>query len=458
MKYFLLNILLAFTLLSCKEQEEGLQPNNETEAAIPVSAITALESPQDLDRLLNEIGDSHYVLLGEASHGTAEYYTWRAEITKQLVKEKGFTIVAVEGDWPDLYKLNKYVKGSAEQGTSARQVLQQLDRWPTWMWANVEVADLGEWLRTYNQSQEPAKQVGFYGIDVYSLQASMEEVLAYLEEQDPASASIARDALACFAPYNGDEWAYAQAASNTDKSCADELAAVLAAVQQQAENAPARDEAVFNAAQNALVAINAERYFTTAVRDNAASWNVRDRHMMETINRLVDQQGDEAKVIIWEHNTHVGDARATDMANAGMVNVGQLVREQHSDQGVYIVGFGSYAGTVVAASRWEGQMQVMQVPQAIPGSWEALLHSLEPTNLIVFMDELRGNSKFTKPIGHRAIGVVYNPASEQGNYVPSVMPARYDAFVFIDETNALHPLQDTDGARKSNAMLEKVGF
>lgn len=458
MKYFLLNILLAFTLLSCKEQEEGLQPNNETEAAIPASAITALESPQDLDRLLNEIGDSHYVLLGEASHGTAEYYTWRAEITKRLVKEKGFTIVAVEGDWPDLYKLNKYVKGSAEQGTSARQVLQQLDRWPTWMWANEEVADLGEWLRTYNQSQEPAKQVGFYGIDVYSLQASMEEVLAYLEEQDPASASIARDALACFAPYNGDEWAYAQAASNTDKSCADELAAVLAAVQQQAENAPARDEAVFNAAQNALVAINAERYFTTAVRDNAASWNVRDRHMMETINRLVDQQGDEAKVIIWEHNTHVGDARATDMANAGMVNVGQLVREQHSDQGVYIVGFGSYAGTVVAASRWEGQMQVMQVPQAIPGSWEALLHSLEPTNLIVFMDELRGNSKFTKPIGHRAIGVVYNPASEQGNYVPSVMPARYDAFVFIDETNALHPLQNTDGARKSKAMLEKVGF
>ena len=180
--------------------------------------------------------------------------------------------------------------------------------------------------------------------------------------------------------------------------------------------------------------------------------------MMETINRLVEQQGNNAKIIIWEHNTHVGDARATDMAQAGMVNVGQLVREQHNDQGVYIVGFGSYKGTVVAASRWEGQMQVMNVPEAKAGSWEALLHSIAPENKIIFLDELKDNSNFKRPIGHRAIGVVYNPNSEAGNYVPSILPQRYDAFIFIDKTEALHPLSETVGGSKKEAKREKSIF
>lgn len=456
MKYIYWNILLVFLFFSCKQQEEMEQLDSDVLTEIPATAIQALERPEDLDRLLDEIGDARYVLLGEASHGTAEYYTWRAEISKRLIQEKGFTLIGVEGDWPDIYRLNQYIQGSLEHGTTATEVLQQMDRWPTWMWANEEVAALGEWLHSYNQSQEANQQVGFYGIDVYSLWDSMEEVLAYLEEEDAAAAQTARDALDCFASYNQDEWAYANAALSEDKRCADELAAVLTAVQEHAAAQPAGDEAAFNAVQNALVAVNAERYFTTATHSNTESWNVRDRHMMETINRLVEHRGNEAKIIVWEHNTHVGDARATDMAHAGMVNVGQLAREQHTDEGVYVVGFGSYEGTVIAASQWEGQMQVMEVPAARSGSWEAFLHGIEPANKIVFLEELKGKSSFTSPIGHRAIGVAYNSAAEQHNYVPSILPERYDAFVFIDKTNALQPLSGMNGAKLEKASLESV--
>jgi erythromycin esterase len=459
MKPLLWNILIVFLFFGCKQQEDAAQFDDELEnSTIPAMAIEGLESPEDLDRLLDEIGEAQYVLLGEASHGTSEYYTWRAEITKRLVQEKGFTIVGVEGDWPDLYRFNQYVQGSNVAGASAQQVLQQLDRWPTWMWANQEVAQLGEWLRTHNESQEESTKVGFYGIDVYSLWPSMEAVLAYLEMEDPASAQAARDALACFAAYEGDEWAYAEAAYSEQNSCADELEEMLALLEQKAAEAPVVDEALSNALQNARVAVNAERYFTTATTSSSASWNVRDRHMMQTINDIVAHRGENAKIIVWEHNTHIGDARATDMASAGMVNVGQLVREQHSQSGVYIVGFGSYSGTVLAASQWEGQMETMQVPAGRKGSWEAMLHSIEPLNKIVFMDELRDISLFKQPIGHRAIGVVYDPGSEQGNYVPSVMPERYDAFIFIDETSALHPLSGAEGERKGSAMLQEAGY
>ncbi len=457
MKYIYWNILFVFLFFSCKQQEEVEQLDNEVQTEIPASAIQALESSEDLDRLLDEIGESRYVLLGEASHGTAEYYTWRAEISKRLIQEKGFTIIGVEGDWPDMYRLNQYIQGSQEHGATATEVLQQMDRWPTWMWANKEVAELGDWLHTYNQSKAANQQVGFYGIDVYSLWDSMEEVLSYLEQEDAPAAQMARDALACFSSYGQDEWSYANAAAyDEEKSCADELAALLTAVQQHAAAQPSGDEAAFNAAQNALVAVNAERYFTTATQSNSGSWNVRDNHMMETINRLVSHKGNEAKIIVWEHNTHIGDARATDMANAGMVNVGQLAREQHSEKGVYVVGFGSYEGTVIAASLWEGEMEVMEMPEAMKGSWEAFLHDIEPANKIIFLEELRGKSPFNKPIGHRAIGVAYNPGSEQGNYVPSILPERYDAFVFIDRTTALHPLGGMSGARIEKASLKSV--
>ncbi len=451
MKNLVLVYIIIWSLFSCQSKKEMLELAKSIETNVPAGAISSLETDQDLDKLLTEIGTSRYVLLGEASHGTAEFYTWRAKITQRLIREKGFNVIAVEGDWPDMYKLNQYIKGSAAHGTSATEVLQTLDRWPTWMWANQEVADLGEWLRAHNQTQLTGKPVSFYGLDVYSLWDSMEAVLAYLEETDPAGAVAARKAYDCFAPYQKDEYAYAQATVKENKSCADELTQVLKTIQAKVNAAPARDEAAFNVLQNALIAVNAERYYNAMVRSNTDSWNIRDRHMVQTIDNIMKQHGPEAKIIVWEHNTHVGDARATDMADQGTVNVGQLVREQYGSEGVYVVGFGTYQGSVIAARSWEGTPQEMKVPAGITGSWEALLHQVAPVNKLVITKYLQENKELLKRIGHRAIGVVYHPESESGNYVPTVLPQRYDAFLFIDQTQALHPLPKGKSGKKAPA-------
>ncbi|KAA6433580.1 erythromycin esterase family protein [Rufibacter glacialis] len=409
----------------------------EQETGFLSQAVHPLRTTQDLDLLLNEIGNSQYVLLGEASHGTSEFYTWRADISKRLIQEKGFNLIAVEGDWPAAYSLNQYIQG--RQGGTAQQALQAFRRWPTWMWANQEVAGFSEWLRQHNQTLTQNQRVGFYGMDVYSLWESLEEVRAYMEAADPAIAQLAREAQACLAPYNQDEQRYAQA---TDQgiSCAPPLQRLLEAVQAHRARQPANHEAAFNAEQNALAAVNAERYYYQMLRSNVTSWNLRDRHMQETVNRLVAQRGPGAKIIVWAHNTHVGDARYTDMVNSGTVNIGQLLREQHAQKGVYLVGFGSYEGTVVAATSWGAATRTMTVPPAQAGSWEALLHRHSAENKLLLMRELQNSQEVLKPRGHRAIGVTYNPSSERGNYVPTVLPRRYDAFLFIDRTTALSPL------------------
>jgi erythromycin esterase-like protein len=397
---------------------------------------------------MNEIGDARYVLLGEASHGTSEYYTWRAAITRRLIAEKGFNLIAVEGDWPDAYQLNRYIKADNGAESSAREALRAFERWPTWMWANEEVAELAEWLRSHNDSQSAAQKVGFYGLDVYSLWESMEAVVAYLDQIDPTAAQTARQAYQCMAAYGKDEQAYASASIQSPNLCVRELQQVLDQVRErQASAIQAGNEAAFQAEQNALVVVNAGRYYRAMVQSDVQSWNVRDQHMTETINRLMQRHGPQAKMIVWEHNTHVGDARATDMQQAGMVNVGQLVREQHEAEGVYVVGFGSDHGTVIAANAWESPLRTMRVPQARAGSWEHMLHHTQPANKLILLKELATDPRFTRSIGHRAIGVVYNPGSEQGNYVPSVLPQRYDAFMYIDETHALRPLPNTAGGR-----------
>lgn len=438
-KLYLLCWVVALFVSSCSKDSTDAITQPETE--IPASAISALETDQDLDVLLNDIGNARYVLLGEASHGTAEYYTWRAAITRRLIQEKGFTLIAVEGDWPDAYQLNNYIRGNSQAASARETLVQAFERWPSWMWANEEIAELAEWLRTHNQSQAAGSQVGFYGLDVYSLWESMEEVQRYMSQADPTGAQAAQAALQCFASYDRDEWAYAQAqAANDAASCADELERLLQAAQARVQASPANYEAAFNALQNALVALNAERYYSTAIRSDAESWNIRDRHMAQTINNLMQQHGADAKIIVWEHNTHIGDARYTDMANAGMVNVGQLVREEHAAQGVYLVGFGTYEGQVIAAASWEAPLREMRVPAAQAGSWEHLLHQHEPPNKIVLLRQLRQEPQLTQRRGHRAIGVTYSPGSEAGNYVPTVLPERYDAFLFIDKTTALRPL------------------
>ena len=347
------------------------EPPSDTEELVQDIARMALplERPADLDPLLERIGDARYVLLGEASHGTSEYYRWRAQISRRLIREKGFSFIAVEGDWPDCYRVNRYVKGLPDSGTDAREVLDAFARWPTWMWANEEVAELAEWLRRHDAGLPDDRKVGFYGLDVYSLWDSLYAVLGYLRKADPSALPAALGAFRCFEPYGEDVQEYARATVLVPASCEDEVVALLRELRRDEPRyaADGREE-FFAAEQNALVVQNAEAYYRAMVRGGPESWNIRDRHMTETLERLMRHQGPGAKAIVWEHNTHIGDARFTDMADDGMVNVGQLVRERHANDGVVLVGFGSHRGTVIAGREWEAPMEEMPVP---PARWGA---------------------------------------------------------------------------------------
>lgn len=397
-----------------------------------------LNNARDLDVLMEEIGDARYVLLGEASHGTHEYYTWRTHISKRLIAEKGFSMIAVEGDWPDCYKLNRYIKGYPDAGEMAKDVLKEFNRWPTWMWANWEIVALAEWMRKFNFTRATEKRVGFYGLDVYSLWESMEAITDHLLKIDPAALLSVQKAMDCFEPFNVREgFSYAQRTYGIDETCEQEVEKLLADLALKRQTYKDDHEAAFSAEQNALVAVNAERYYRYMLRGGEATWNIRDRHMSETVNRLMEFHGEDSKIIIWEHNTHIGDARATDMKRSGLINVGQIVKEEHDREGVVRIGFGSYKGSVLAAYHWGAEVKKMKAPEARPGSWEHLLHEAGAFNKILLSKEIK---ELTSEIGHRAIGVVYDPDHEYGNYVPSVIPKRYEAFVYLDSTQALHSL------------------
>jgi erythromycin esterase len=419
------------------------EPVASTPLRTQLRAVThPLTRAGDLDPLLERIGDARFVLLGEASHGTGEYYTWRALISQRLIREKGFSFIAVEGDWPDCYRVNRYVKGFKDSGADAREVLHAFQRWPTWMWANEEIVALAEWLRQHNDGEPEGSRLGFYGLDVYSLWESLYAVMGYLHKADPSALPAAMRAFRCFEPYGEDVQEYARATRFVPNSCEDEVVALLRELRQKNPEYPGDGrEARFAAEQNAFVLKNAEAYYRAMVRGGPESWNIRDRHMTDTLDRLIAHHGPKAKAIVWEHNTHIGDARFTDMAEGGEVNVGQLVRERHGDEGVVLVGFGSYGGSVIAGREWEAPMERMRVPPAREDSWEAVLHGLQPADKLLLLDRADETRELLQPRGHRAIGVVYHPEYEQyGNYVPTVLPRRYDALLFLDETHALHPL------------------
>ncbi len=398
-----------------------------------------LNTSKDLAALMEDIGDRSVVMLGEASHGTHEYYTWRAAISKKLIQEKDFSFIAVEGDWPDCYKINRYIKGYSDAGNNIADVLKNFDRWPTWMWGNWEIAALAEWLKDYNAGLPVNKKIGFYGLDVYSLWDSMKAMMHYLENEDQQAARSVKKAIQCFEPFNEDERMYARYTLN-DKGCRNEVLALLKEIRMKAQFLDGDREAGFNTEQNALIAVNAEKYYSSMIGFDNESWNVRDRHMMETLDRLMKFHGENSKGIVWEHNTHIGDARATGMSRAGMVNIGQLAREEYGEENVYLAGFACYKGTVIAGKEWGASMKVMEVPESRPGSIEAILHNQNiDSGYILFNDET--DSLYQKAVNHRAIGVVYNPSEEKyGNYVPSVLSKRYDALIYIDKTKALHPL------------------
>ena len=409
-----------------------------------ISRISSpLDSTADLDPLINYIGDSKYVLLGEASHGTHEYYTWRAKISQRLIEEKGFSFIAVEGDWPDCYRLNRYIKNYPRSGKNAFEVLHEFNRWPTWMWANWEIVAFAEWIKNYNKDLPINKKVGFYGLDVYSLRESIESILEYLKKNDPLAMQTAMKTMRCFETYNSDEGqSYARASRLIPELCEKEVVSLLNEIRGKMAQYNSDHENVFSTEQNAIVAVNAEKYYRAMIRSGGESWNIRDKHMVSTLDRLMNFYGKNAKVIVWEHNTHIGDARATDMAEEGMVNVGQLVAEQHSIDGVVSVGFGSNHGSVIAGREWGGAMHKMPLPNALEGSWEHMLHKFSKgKNKLLMLDQIKNEERMSGHIGHRAVGVVYNPEYERfGNYVPSVIPRRYNAFIYLDETRALNPL------------------
>lgn len=401
-----------------------------------------LHGTTDLDELLERSWSARYVLIGEASHGTSDFYSWRAELTRRLI-EHGFSFVAVEGDWPDCHELHRCVIGAPGVAQDPAAVLWRFRRWPSWMWANEEVADFARWLRGYNLSRDGAKPVGFHGLDVYSLWESLDSVLDYLRSNAPDRVDAALAAFRCFEPYRSDPNEYALASGLVPENCEQDVVSLLAQLRRANGGRPVPGLAPeFVAWQNAEVVAGAERYYRAMMRGGSSSWNVRDRHMTDTLDRLMYAYGSDAKGIVWAHNTHVGDARATDMAAAGMVNIGQLTRERHGEENVVAVGFSSHRGSVIASDAWGGEVRRLPVPAAKPGSVEDLLHEAVPDgdSLFVFQDDST-TSWASQVRDHRAIGVVYRPERERrGNYVPTILDRRYDALIHCDHSAALRPL------------------
>src|SRR5438034_4239537 len=390
------------------------------EAAQPLEG-----NARDYNPLLELIGNAQFCLLGEATHGTHEFYRERAEITKRLIKEKGFTAIAVEADWPDAFRVNRYVRGLSDD-REANAALSGFKRFPTWMWRNTVVLDFVEWLRDYNSSlKKGAPKVGFYGLDLYSLYTSIEAVLGYLNKVDPEAGRRARYRYSCFEHFAEDTQAYGYAASfGLSESCEREVIEQLIELRRQAADYASRDGRVaqdefFFAEQNARLVLNAERYYRSMFRGRVESWNLRDRHMAETLGALVthlNTQGQTAKVAVWEHNSHLGDARATYMADYGELNVGQLVRERYGSQAV-LVGFTTYKGTVTAASDWDGPAERKRVRPALEDSYEASFHYADmPKFLLPVRDPDSASIALREPKLERAIGVIYLPQTERQSH------------------------------------------
>lgn len=415
------------------------------------SAYWLRGTPQDFAPLLNMVGPARFVLIGEASHGTHEFYRIRAEITKRLIREKEFTAVAVEADWPDAYRVNRYVRCQTRESDTV-DALEGFRRFPQWMWRNADVLDFVGWLRAHNEVARQEK-VGFYGLDLYSLHTSMAAVLRYLDTVDPTAAKKARHRYACFDHFGEDTQAYGYATSlGLAPSCENAVVSQLLELRASAAEYARRDGRVaaddlFFAEQNARLVTNAERYYRTMFAGRAESWNLRDRHMADTLEALVGHLSTPdrpAKIVLWAHNSHLGDARATEMGAGGELNLGQLVRERYGKEAV-LVGFSTHAGTVTAASDWDAPAERKHVRPALAGSYEALFHELGGHN---FMLNLRDDETLARALDRprleRAIGVIYHPESERlSHYFHTQLPKQFDAILHYDNTRAVEPLERT---------------
>lgn len=400
-----------------------------------------LRDSTSLEPLLEKIKDKKVVMLGEASHGTHEFYEWRRLITRELIQNHGFSFVAVEGDWPSAETINEAIKAGNQ--LPPQDVLSAFSRWPTWMWANTDVSNLIEDLRELNSNFR--RKVGFHGLDVYSLFESIDQVIKSLKAVDPELAERAREYYSCMEPYRHNEIEYVRSLFGGPEGCREEVTTVLQeALNHRLEGMWEKDEALFDAVQNARVVQNAERYYRSMAGGNEDSWNIRDTHMMETLKMLLDHYGQGAKAIVWEHNTHIGDYRATSMLAQGNVNIGGLARQQLGEENVALVGFSTYQGSVIASHAWDGPIEILEVPPAREDSLEQELHGIIPEvgsdNFLVLLDQEAREGVLNEYKGHRAIGVVYHPQFERrGNYVPTKLASRYDALLFFDHSRALTP-------------------
>ena len=413
--------------------------------------LRPLAGPADQDALLDFVAQGRIVLLGEATHGTQEFYALRADLTRRLIAEHGFTAVVAEADWPDAWRVNRYVRGLGED-TSAEEALRGFERFPTWMWRNTVVRDFVEWLRAFNRGHARREGAGFYGMDLYSLFGSIEAVLQYLDRTDPQAARRARARYACFDHYGEDSQAYGYAANFGLKAhCEDEVVEQLREMNRRAAAMAhtaglERDEAFF-AQQNARLVRNAEEYYRTMFHRSVSSWNLRDQHMVETLQALdkhLADHGPPPRIVVWAHNSHLGDARATQMGAMGEWNVGQLARERWGDE-ARLVGFSTYHGTVAAASAWDAPVERKTVRDGLPESYEDLFHRAGEQS---FWLPLRGHEPLGRLLGkprlERAIGVIYLPSSERvSHYFDARLPAQFDAMIHLDRTRALEPLDPT---------------
>jgi erythromycin esterase-like protein len=428
-------------------------PDQHTIATLRAAAHPLSGAASDYDPLLDLVGDARFVLLGEATHGTHEFYAERARITRRLIEEKGFQAVAVEADWPDAWRVNRYVRG---RGTDpdANAALSGFQRFPNWMWRNTDVASFVEWLRGHNAQAGPSRHVGCYGLDLYSMFTSIAEVLRYLEGVDPAAARQARERYACFDTYAEDSEHYGYTARlDLAASCEEGVIAQLHEMQLRAAEYMRRDgdgdgEAFFYAQQNARLVKNAEEYYRTMFHGRVSSWNLRDSHMAETLDALavhLSRDSVPAKIVVWEHNSHIGDARATEMGQMGEWTVGELVRKRY-DGATRLIGFSTYHGFVTAASGWDAPAEHKRVRPGMPGSYEELLHHTGMARfLLLLRDEGAVRDAMQDGRLERAIGVIYQPRTERNShYFAARMASQFDAVIHIDRTTAVRPL-DTGG-------------
>lgn len=424
-------------------------------AAIPVEASTPealygrtlsetripLEGSAGLGPLLEAAQGRRLVLLGESTHGTREFYLWRDALSRRLIAENGFSFIAVEGDWTALVPLDRYVRGLEGAPSTAREALLSIDRWPEWMWANEEFESLAEWLRAYNRERPPGGRVGIHGIDVYGIWQSLEAVIQFYQDHHPEVAGEVRKLYEGLQVFSGDSTAYARHVAEGAPSLGPQVEAVAEKLLRRYREASAEERsAIFRAKQNAKVVKRGELHLRLMAQAGAGSWNARALHFQETVDRLLEYYGPGSQGIVWAHNTHIGDARATSMAAFSQLNIGQLARQTHGPENVLSLGFGTARGRVLAGRQWGLRGEVMSLPPPQPGSLEALMDTLgSGASLWVFTPE--SAPALAPPVFHRAVGVVYHPELErQRNYVATSLSQRYDAFLFIPQTGSLSPL------------------